>query len=87
VDLFYRSAAPCCGLRTNRPDASGRHKRPISVHHQQFIIHSSSFTLCKSLGPCEYSLPTVITEVQTVANPEHFRILKLGVNGWNSYRF
>ena len=60
---------------------------PISVHHSEFIIHLSSFTLHNSLRPCEYSLPTAITEVQTMANPEHLKILEQGVAAWYGHRF
>ena len=58
----------------------------VYVYHPGFIIHLSSFTLHKSLRPCEYYLPTLITEVQTVANPEHLKILKQGVDAWNKWR-
>src|SRR5208283_1364210 len=39
-----------------------------------------------SLRPCEYSLPIAIAEVQTMANPEHLKILKEGVPSWNEWR-
>ena len=58
----------------------------ISFRHSEFIIHLSAFTLHNSLRPCEYSLPTAITEVQTMANPKHLKILKQGVDAWNKWR-
>ena len=40
ADLSLRSAAFCCRLGTNRPDASGRYNGPNSVHHPEFTILS-----------------------------------------------
>src|SRR5664279_3168185 len=45
-----------------------------------------AFTLSNSLRPCEYSLPTDNNEVQTMANPEHLKILKEGVDAWKKWR-
>src|SRR5208337_2200375 len=52
----------------------------------EFIIRLSPFALHNSLRPCEYCLPTAITEVLTMAKRAHLRILKQGVNSWNQWR-
>ncbi len=56
--IWFASSWLCCRRGTNRPDAPGRYHRPISVHHPEFTIRLSPFTLHNSLRPCEYSLPT-----------------------------
>jgi uncharacterized protein YjbI with pentapeptide repeats len=77
--LFLSFAASCYRLGTNsvRLDPHS----PSMVNKLPFIIHSSQLSPTMRVFP-----PTSVTEVQTMANLEHLKILKQGVSTWNKWR-